>query len=844
MSAYEWWKEQISDETAQELAKNYSNYTYGPNSSVYIELWDRLLDLFDNQTLSDMLQELATPGIKGNQMRLNLISGITSGTRAMSFAFGWPVPTSEDIVDQQFAYAGTDNPPVVFTMQGGIIQVTGNLGANYPAYPCGILTVPLEKLVCSVAPLFGFSVDNQEFFYTREWYNLREACVQYLWDGTKVAPVVISDAYKAYAEYDLIDKIGEKFLGWKSSSRAVIPIPLNSYLSNYYGSDLRATLGDDFVWIQEGVTYRTWFSTDSVRCAFEIRYYSYPSTGQTLRYSGFSSTSKDPFIMYTNSAIGSIPAKDSSTASIVYVSDIHTGPYGDYYWTDSLSRSDSALTDPVVIEPTDSLTDVISNSSEYLIPISEINVLRRNLYSLIANGDNVPDGLSQWTGNNPSPTWDDDCVYVYKNPNDTVKFVKVYVDPLERNITWNPDTQPDPQADTPPANTSPYVPSSGTPMPSPVPDPSPTIDVPSPTDPSYDPSDPLDDDDVVKLVDYDDTIVTPEVTPPTAPTETYPLPSGYTGTSGTSGMIHVYRPSPTAFNDFAAWLWVKWSDPVNVPRFWNNPIDGIISAHELYWGGHASGSEFIRSGFLESTVSAPVVDARYDTLDCGTINVPEYYGTYMDYSPYVKVSVYLPFVGIVELNPDDIIGAQVQIIYNTDAYTGACLAQILCTKGGVTQKLYEYNGNCAVTIPLSGGTQAQIVTGLLNAGSQVINGVGQLVTTALTGGAPNIGGLASDVLGAASTVLSAKSSVQHSGTFSSNYGAMGSKKPYLIIRRPIVVNATNFNLEYGYPAHKRVTIGACTGYLRVREVNVVSATATDEEKQEIESLLKAGVYVS
>ena len=39
-------------------------------------------------------------------------------------------------------------------------------------------------------------------------------------------------------------------------------------------------------------------------------------------------------------------------------------------------------------------------------------------------------------------------------------------------------------------------------------------------------------------------------------------------------------------------------------------------------------------------------------------------------------------------------------------------------------------------------------------------------------------------------------------------------------------------------------IGSCSGYLRAKEVHVVSPTATDEEKAMIERLLKEGVFVS
>jgi hypothetical protein len=73
---------------------------------------------------------------------------------------------------------------------------------------------------------------------------------------------------------------------------------------------------------------------------------------------------------------------------------------------------------------------------------------------------------------------------------------------------------------------------------------------------------------------------------------------------------------------------------------------------------------------------------------------------------------------------------------------------------------------------------------------------------------------------------------------------MGLKIPHIIIRNPIQVKVVNYNEDYGFPAHKRVIVGGCRGYLRVREVNVISAHATDDEKALIEALLKNGVYVS
>ena len=73
---------------------------------------------------------------------------------------------------------------------------------------------------------------------------------------------------------------------------------------------------------------------------------------------------------------------------------------------------------------------------------------------------------------------------------------------------------------------------------------------------------------------------------------------------------------------------------------------------------------------------------------------------------------------------------------------------------------------------------------------------------------------------------------------------MGIKTPYIVVTRPKQLGIPNYTQLYGYPAHKMVTIGACSGYIRVREVNVRSSTATDDEKKKIEELLKEGVYLN
>lgn len=314
--------------------------------------------------------------------------------------------------------------------------------------------------------------------------------------------------------------------------------------------------------------------------------------------------------------------------------------------------------------------------------------------------------------------------------------------------------------------------------------------------------------------------------------------------SAGSGFIHVYNPEPAELISFGRWLWVTYGD-ASIQKLWNNPFDGVIGALELYATPATNGEDNIRSGFLTCPTTAALVRQRYTSIDCGSIVVPEYYSNYLDYSPYTKIHAYLPFVGIVELNTDDIIGHGVNITYHIDAYNGSCIAQITVAKNGYNNTVYQFSGNCAVDLPMAGGSQAAIRAGLISAAATGITSVVGGIASAVFG---NIGGgintAVSGIGSAVSHAVSQKSSVQHSGSFGASYGAMGIKKPYLIVYRPVQKVVYNYNEEYGYPAHTRVIIGRCKGYLRVREVHVIAPTASDEEQKLIEQTLKEGVFVS
>lgn len=307
-----------------------------------------------------------------------------------------------------------------------------------------------------------------------------------------------------------------------------------------------------------------------------------------------------------------------------------------------------------------------------------------------------------------------------------------------------------------------------------------------------------------------------------------PLPVIPTGTA--SALWTVYNPSQSELNAFGAWLW----SPAfidNVLKLFANPMDGIIGIHKIFSPVPTSGSKNIKCGFLDSGVSASTVNTQYIDVDCGTVNVYEYFGNVFDYDPNTKVSIYLPFIGVVPLKTSEVMRSSVNVTYGVDLYTGSCLAKIQVTRdGNAGGILYSYGGSCACYYPLSAGSYSGIISGIL---SSAVGIAGSL--------------LSGNPMGAIGGVISGLSrssvDIQHSGGFTGPSGVMGPKKPYIIITRPQPKLSNNYAEYDGIPSNSTVTLSSCHGYIKCKVIHLNTSSAYYSEIKEIEDYLLKGVII-
>lgn len=304
--------------------------------------------------------------------------------------------------------------------------------------------------------------------------------------------------------------------------------------------------------------------------------------------------------------------------------------------------------------------------------------------------------------------------------------------------------------------------------------------------------------------------------------------------AGTSTALwSVYNPTKSQINSFGAWLW---TDNViqQFIQLLNNPMEGIITLHKVFATPVISGTGNIVVGRLDSGVGSNLVSQQYVDVDCGSVRLDEYFGNVFDYSPHTTISLYLPFIGFVPLNVDDVMRSTISITYGVDVFTGACLATVNVDRDGNSVGLYQYSGVASVEYPLTGAQHGGLVNGLLGVAGGVAG-----IALASTG----VGVVAGASAIAGGLTNAAKTYNARSGGFSGNAGAMGVKVPYLIIERPITKIANTFDVLNGYPTNYDCRLDDCSGNVIVKYVHVDGINATEQELAQIETMLKSGVVV-
>lgn len=342
--------------------------------------------------------------------------------------------------------------------------------------------------------------------------------------------------------------------------------------------------------------------------------------------------------------------------------------------------------------------------------------------------------------------------------------------------------------------------------------------------------------------------------------------------------------------DFESYLWRQWGRQANPVDCLQNityyPFNirpymtGLTSTTVIQVGSFVQ--DYAGTGVIGSKVGA---NTTAGSIWCGAgegsgmkfpiTNADDF----RSYAPYVSATLYLPFCGSIELDPQVFIGHTIKVQYLVDWRTGVCLA-LVYRDNLVVEAVSGQMGNKVNLQMLDGTTWA---SQLANASVQESNAHFNRATNFFA----TVGGLVKIAAGAALIVGSeGMGAAAGGGLIASGVGSVANgfikgnqidvaenKAAYDIGTTPIptrqistaspAVNASNemlvrlvvfksgeeFSSNYAHTVghaclkYGTLTSLGCTGYTVCQTIDTAGITATEAEKEKIRSLLMGGVYI-
>ena len=207
------------------------------------------------------------------------------------------------------------------------------------------------------------------------------------------------------------------------------------------------------------------------------------------------------------------------------------------------------------------------------------------------------------------------------------------------------------------------------------------------------------------------------------------------------------------------------------------------------------------------------------------------HGAFLDYDPYTTISLYIPFIGIVPLQTNMVMGRQIRLYSAVDIYAGTIHYNVyVSTPKGEWSLMGTYEGKCGVEVPLT-------LDDSLGNATNVLQNVASTTVGLCTG---NV----SSLLNVGKSVFS-KPANQVSG-ISTNTSYYNPNQCAIIMQTTPATIPDNFGSTVGYlyrQSAKLESLNGLTTCLNPRIGNFNDNTPTDSERAEIYSLLESGVII-
>lgn len=265
--------------------------------------------------------------------------------------------------------------------------------------------------------------------------------------------------------------------------------------------------------------------------------------------------------------------------------------------------------------------------------------------------------------------------------------------------------------------------------------------------------------------------------------ESKPTPPDPPPTELTNPFITIYLPSLSELKEIADKIFITGSGTtITIDQF-----SGVQTLHQMFFEVPATGRKSFMVGKYDFQVQSNYTDKIIHTVDMGDVAIPLKYNNSFDYQN-ATYKLYIPLVGLVELT-QQVAGKTIRLRYTCEVVTSKALAEVFMVIDGVEYLITDRICNMAIDTPIHSGSFYT------------------------------------------SSLFIQLSSQQLGGT-----------KPYVLIERE--EPETEINDTIGKVLLMRTQVKKCVGFTQFRQVDIAGLPGENEDKQEVERLLRSGVIVN
>ena len=312
-----------------------------------------------------------------------------------------------------------------------------------------------------------------------------------------------------------------------------------------------------------------------------------------------------------------------------------------------------------------------------------------------------------------------------------------------------------------------------------------------------------------------------------------PDPDDFTtplGFEGNAVLTKTYAVSESDLRNIGQKLWSQ--DYFNVLKIQSNPIENIVSVKAFPFAQTGTQEE-VKVGDIAFGVNGDKVLSVWSKKMPNKFTYTGYFNSFLDFAPFTKIKMFLPYIGFIELDPGEIYQSPITVEYFVDLVTGQCMARLYMDEdqNGNGIPFQSFYGNMGVDIPLSSTDRVQTELRAASAAFSAAMGVPGMIMS----------GNPSGVVSGALNVAGMDYNTQRSSTQSPTCCTYDCQDVYVMIIRPAADviqedERTGYQHLHGYPTNKYLKLSqiGSGNFVQVDRRTDIKISATSEENAMLE----------